>query len=182
MQKGMTWLISLLLVHVMAFGQTFTLTSDDIGGHATQKQVFNGFGCEGDNISPHLAWKNPPSGTKSFAVTIHDKDAPTGSGWWHWLIFNIPADVQELPTDAGNTDKDLAPEGAVQSVTDFGQPGYGGPCPPKGHGLHQYKITVYALDTEEIDAGKDTHPALVGFKLNQHTLSKASLIMYYGRE
>ena len=160
--------------------QTFTLKSDDVGGQATLKQVYSG--CGGQNQSPHLIWENAPEGTKSFAVTIYDKDAPTGSGWWHWLIFNIPAGVHELKTNAGNIKLNIAPKGSVQSKTDFGQYGYGGPCPPKGHGIHQYLITVYALNKEKLDLDKDASPATVGFNLNFATIQKASIVMYYERK
>ncbi|HHB52336.1 MAG TPA: YbhB/YbcL family Raf kinase inhibitor-like protein [Saprospiraceae bacterium] len=160
--------------------KTFTLRSDDVGGQATLQQVYSG--CGGENKSPHLIWENAPEGTKSFAVTIFDKDAPTGSGWWHWLIFNIPADVHELKTDAGNVKLDIAPVGSVQSKTDFGEYGYGGPCPPKGHGIHQYLITVYALNKDKLDLNKDVSPATVGFNLNFATIQKASIVMYYERK
>ncbi len=161
--------------------QTFTLTSTDIGGQATDKQVFNGFGCTGQNISPQLSWTNAPADTKSFAVTIHDTDAPTGSGFWHWVIFDIPASVTELKTNAGSLSARLFPEGSVQSLTDFGSCGYGGPCPPEGHGFHQYIITVYALKTAKLGLDKDTPPGLVGFNLWGQTLEKASIVMYYKR-
>ncbi len=161
--------------------QTFTLKSADIGGQATNTQVFNGNGCTGDNISPQLSWENAPAGTKSFAVTLHDSDAPTGSGWWHWVVFNIPSTLQELKTGAGNPEQKLLPNGAVQSLTDYGQYGYGGPCPPEGHGFHQYMFTVYALKTERLDLDKNTPPALVSFNIWANTLEKASLVMYYQR-
>ena len=165
-----------LVLHTQLQAQTFTLKSADIGGQATQKEFYNGFGCTGQNISPQLSWENAPAGTKYFAVTMYDKDAPTGSGWWHWLIFNIPADVKELKAGAGNIDKNLAPKEAVQSVTDYGKPGYGGPCPPPGE-PHQYVITVYAL-RNRIDLDKNTPPAQVGFNLNSNMLAKASIVMY----
>lgn len=159
----------------------FTLRSDDLGGQLTEKQVFSGFGCTGENVSPALEWADAPAGTKSFAVTVYDPDAPTGSGWWHWVVFNIAPDVTELKADAGNLEKALAPEGSIQSVTDYGKPGFGGACPPEGDKPHRYVFTVYALDTERLDLDQTASPALVGFFLNQHTLAKASLIAYYGR-
>jgi len=177
MKKTVLFSILALMNFMLGYGQTFTLTSIDVGGQATKKQVFTG--CGGENQSPQLKWSNAPKGTKSFAVTIHDKDAPTGSGWWHWLVFDIPADVNELKTNAGNTSFDLMPKNAIQSKTDFGGYGYGGPCPPKGTGIHQYMITVYALDKESLDLDKDANPALVGFKLNFATIEKASIVMYY---
>lgn len=161
--------------------QTFTLRSKDIGGQATDKQVYNGFGCTGENLSPELNWENPPAGTKSFAITMYDPDAPTGSGFWHWVVFDIPANISELKTGAGNIQKGLMPAGAIQSNTDFGQPGYGGPCPPQGHGFHQYLITIYALKTDKLGLDKNATPAFVGFNLFSNTLAKASLVMYYKR-
>jgi Raf kinase inhibitor-like YbhB/YbcL family protein len=165
----------------LASAQTFTLKSKDVGGQATMKQVFNGFGCTGENVSPQLSWENAPKDAKSFAVTIHDPDAPTGSGWWHWLMFDIPASITELVSDAGNTGKNLAPAGTVQSMTDFGKGGYGGPCPPEGHGFHAYVVTVHALKTEKLGLDKNANPALVGFMLNQQTIAKASLVFYHKR-
>ncbi len=166
----------------MLWAQTFTLKSQDLGGQATHKQVFKGFGCDGENISPQLFWENAPEGTKSFAVTIHDPDAPTGSGWWHWLVFDIPATVHELKSGAGDVRKKLAPAGAVQSMTDFGATGYGGPCPPEGDGPHAYVVTVYVLKKEKLGLDEKANPALVGFYLNANTLAKASIIFYYERK
>ncbi|HVW62463.1 MAG TPA: YbhB/YbcL family Raf kinase inhibitor-like protein [Puia sp.] len=172
----------LLVLSILSIGgslsaqSTFTLKSNDLGGQATNRQFANTFGCHGENISPQLSWVNAPAGTQSFAVTIFDKDAPTGSGFWHWLIFNIPANVTELKADAGDPNKGLAPAGAVQSVSDFGKPGYGGPCPPPGP-IHEYMITVYALKTK-LNLGENTTPPLVGFNINANTLAKASIVMY----
>ena len=113
-----TLLFLLLLNGLIVNAQTFTLKSQDVGGQATDKQVFNGFGCTGENLSPQLSWDNAPADAKSFAVTMYDKDAPTGSGWWHWLVFDIPSDVNELKSGIGNVEKNSAPKGAVQSRTD----------------------------------------------------------------
>ena len=170
-----------LFALTLGFGQTFTLRSNDVGGQATEKQVFNGFGCSGANVSPQLSWESAPEGTKSYAVTMYDPDAPTGSGWWHWLIFDMPATTQQLPSNAGNVGANLAPVGSIQSMTDFGQPGYGGPCPPAGHGSHKYIITVFALKVEKLGLDEKAPPALVGYNLNANTIQKASIIMYYGR-
>jgi Raf kinase inhibitor-like YbhB/YbcL family protein len=176
MNKYLSFAFVLFLAGHAVGQNTFTLKSSDLGGQATNKQFFNGFGCHGENISPELSWSNAPAGTQSFAVTIYDKDAPTGSGFWHWLIFNIPANVTELKADAGNISKGLAPAGAVQSVSDFGQAGYGGPCPPPGP-IHEYLITVYALKTK-LNLDKNTGPAIVGFNINGNTIGKASIVMY----
>ena len=162
--------------------KTFTLSSKDVGGEATKTQEFNGFGCSGDNQSPQLQWENAPEGTKSFAITMYDPDAPTGSGFWHWIVFDIPANVNELVTNAGNDELNLSPKGAIQSITDHGVKGFGGPCPPKGHGLHQYIITVHALKTDKLGLDENINPAIVGFNLWNHTLAKASIVFYYKRE
>lgn len=167
---------SLSVSAAMAWAQNFTLKSPGLGGQATQKEFFNGFGCNGQNISPALQWENAPAGTAYYAVTIYDKDAPTGSGWWHWIMFNIPASVTQLKANAGDVSQHLAPEGAVQSITDYGKPGYGGPCPPAGP-AHQYVITVYALKNK-LDLDKNASPAMVGFYLNAGALAKASVVFY----
>jgi Raf kinase inhibitor-like YbhB/YbcL family protein len=169
-------LIGAILIAHIGFSQTFTLKSQDIGGQATQKEFFNGMGCTGQNISPELLWENAPAGTQYYAVTMYDKDAPTGSGFWHWVVFNIPASTTGLKANAGDVSKGLAPKEAVQSVTDFGKAGYGGPCPPPGE-PHQYLITVYALKNK-IELDKNAMPAIVGFYLNQNMLAKASIVMY----
>ena len=170
-----------LLITGISAAQTFTLKSKDIGGQATAQQIFNGMGCTGKNISPELSWVNAPKGTKSFAITMYDKDAPTGSGWWHWVVFDIPANTNNIPQGAGDVKKNLMPKGTIQSVTDFRINGYGGPCPPKGGGIHTYTITVYALKVAKLGLDKTANPAMVGFYLNQNVIEKASLVFYYKR-
>ncbi|MGY6648912.1 YbhB/YbcL family Raf kinase inhibitor-like protein [Wenyingzhuangia sp. IMCC45574] len=182
MKQLFTIAFAFLISNALFAQKTFTLSSKTLGGQATITEEFNGFGCVGKNISPELSWENAPEGTKSFAVTVYDPDAPTGSGWWHWLVFNIPADVNQLVPDAGNPKSGLAPEGAIQSTTDYGSKGYGGPCPPEGHGLHQYIITVHALDTENLGLNADTNAAVVGYYLGNHTLAKATIVAYYKRD
>jgi len=160
----------------------FTLHSPAVtpNGALSNDQVYNGFGCSGGNISPALAWSGAPKGTKSFAVTVYDPDAPTGSGWWHWLVYNIPASVSELPTGAGSAGGKL-PAGAVQGHTDFGTAGFGGACPPAGDKPHRYIFTVYALKSESIDAPAEASAAMVGFMIHANTLAKASITTHYGR-
>ena len=140
-----------------------------------------GFGCSGGNRSPHLAWSGTPAGTKSFAVTCFDPDAPTGSGFWHWLVVDIPPQVAELPLDAGNPKSTLLPKGALQTRTDFGAAGYGGPCPPAGDHPHRYLFTVFAVGTEALPVKVDTSAAIVGFQLNFNTLAKAAIMGLYKR-
>ena len=168
---------------VPASASAFELTSPEIkpGGRIADEQVFNGFGCQGGNVSPALTWRNAPAGTKSFAVTVYDPDAPTGSGWWHWVVFNIPAKVTSLAKNAGEPSKNLAPAGSVQSRTDFGKPGYGGPCPPMGDKPHRYQVTVYALKTDKLPLDENAPAAMVGFFVQQNLLKKAVLTATYGR-
>lgn len=149
---------------------TFTLSSNDItdGGVLPDAQVQ----AKG-NRSPHLKWSGAPEGTKSYAVTCYDPDAPTGSGFWHWTVANIPADVTELP--AGGP----VPAGAVEGRTDFGEPGYGGAAPPPGHGPHRYIFTVFAVDTDRLEVAPDNSGAVFGFNLHFHTLAKASITATY---
>lgn len=173
----------LLTISSTLFSQnTFTLSSNTLGGEATKIEEFNGFGCTGKNESPQLSWKNAPEGTKSFAITMYDPDAPTGSGWWHWVVFDIPTSTTELVANAGDIKLNLTPEGTIQSITNYGAQGYGGPCPPQGHGLHQYIITVYALKTDTLGLDKNTNPAIVGYYLWNNTLAKASIVSYYKRK
>lgn len=182
MKKVNLILVFCLFISSMVSGQgTFTLTSKSLGGQATTTQEFNQHGCSGDNQSPELSWENAPSGTKSFAITMYDPDAPTGSGFWHWVVFDIPSNIKELKAGAGNVKSHLAPQEAIQSINDVGIMGYIGPCPPKGDGFHQYIITVYALDTEKLGLNENTGAALVGFNLWKHTLGKASIVFYYKR-
>jgi len=168
-----------------ASAQSMSVTSTEIKEGATiaNEQVFKGFGCTGGNISPSLSWSGAPAGAKSFAVSIYDPDAPTGSGWWHWVVFNIPAATTSLPKDAGDAKKKLMPKGAIQSRTDFGADGYGGPCPPTGDKPHHYQITVFAVDVDKLPDAKNDQAsaALVGFDLHFHTLAKATLTGLYGR-
>lgn len=149
---------------------TFTLSSNDLtdGGMLPDAQVH----AKG-NVSPHLKWSGAPEGTKSYAVTCYDPDAPTGSGFWHWTVANIPADVTELP--AGGP----VPAGAVEGRTDFGEPGFGGAAPPPGHGPHRYIFTVFAVDTDRLDVTRDNSGAVFGFNLHFHTLAKASITASY---
>ena len=170
-------LLSLACCASFMFADNFTLKSSELKGQLTNKQVFSGFGCTGENISPELSWENAPKNTKSFAITVYDPDAPTGSGWWHWVVFDILKNKTNLSSGFGNIDS----KDAIQSVTDDGKSGFGGACPPLGDKAHRYIFTVHALDVETLGLDKNATPALVGFMLNSHTLAKSSLISYYGR-
>ncbi|MCT7632733.1 YbhB/YbcL family Raf kinase inhibitor-like protein [Aliarcobacter butzleri] len=170
-------LLSLGLCASFLLGNNFTLTSSDLKGQLTKKQEFNGFGCSGENISPQLSWENAPKGTKSFAITVYDPDAPTGSGWWHWVVFDIPSNKTTLASGFGNNDS----KEAIQSITDYGKTGFGGACPPVGDKAHRYIFTVHALDIETLGLDKNTNAATVGYYINSHSIAKASIISYYNR-
>ena len=173
----------LLALTTNAQAEGFYLSSSDIQGQIANDQVFNSFGCTGKNISPQLSWENAPAGTKSFAVTVYDPDAPTGSGWWHWVVFNIDKSVDTIKTGASrlSTNSGSMPTGAIESSTSYGSKGFGGSCPPKGDKAHRYIFTVFALDTEKIEQNADARPELIGFFLNSHVIAKASIMAYYGR-
>lgn len=174
------WIAAVLLI-AQAQAQTFTLKSKNMGGQATNRQVFNGFGCTGENLSPQLYWENAPAETKSFAINMYDPDAPTGSGWWHWVLFDLPASTTELKEGAGDPSKGLLPAGTIQSINDMGQFGFGGPCPPVGDKYHQYIVTIYALKTDKLGLDKTANPALVGFSINHNVIAKSSIVFYYKR-
>ncbi len=140
-----------------------------------------GFGCSGGNLSPQLSWSGAPAGTQSFAVSCYDPDAPTGSGFWHWMVVNIPADVTSLALGAGEPASGKMPKAALEIRTDFGKPGYGGPCPPPGHNVHRYIFTVHAVGVRELPVSADTSCAIVGFQLHMNTLDRAKLIGLFRR-
>lgn len=175
-----------LLAAALPFGTRaadFKLASPELtpGGRFEARHVYGGFGCSGGNVSPALSWSGAPAGTKSFALTVYDPDAPTGSGWWHWVMFDIPATVTALPAGAGDPAGGKAPKGAVQTGTDFGKPGFGGPCPPQGDPAHRYVFTLFALKVEKLGADPASTAAMVGFMLNANALGKATFTVYYGR-
>jgi Raf kinase inhibitor-like YbhB/YbcL family protein len=168
----------LLAAALPARAADFSLSSKALkpGAAIAAEHYWNSFGCTGGNVMPDLAWKNPPAGTQSFAVTFYDKDAPTGSGFWHWVAYDIPAATAGLPGGANGT---TLPDGAVQGNTDLGKPGYFGPCPPVGR-LHHYVYTVHALKTAKLPVEAGASPALVGFVLWQNTIAKAALPVQAG--
>ena len=139
-----------------------------------------GFGCAGGNKSPHLKWSGAPTGTKSFAVTCFDPDAPTGSGFWHWVVVNIPASVTELAMGAGSKGGTM-PDGCLMTRTELGDSGYLGPCPPEGDHPHRYLFTVFAVGKERLGVTADTSPAVVGFNLHFNTLGKAEIMGLFKR-
>jgi hypothetical protein len=176
-------LASCLSYSSFTYAQSFVLSSPDIRANSTltETQVFNGFGCTGTNISPALTWKNAPKNTKSFAVTVYDPDAPTGSGWWHWLVYNISSQSTGLDAGVGTEASTSLPTGSVQGRTDFGSHSFGGACPPKGDKPHRYIFTIHALNTEKIELPADASAAMIGYMLHAHLISKASFTAKYGR-
>ena len=161
---------------------SFELRSDDVAHEElmNENHVFDGWGMTGGNISPSLAWSGFPAETKSFAVTCFDPDAPTGSGFWHWIVLNIPAAVTELETNAAGTDGAGLPEGAFHVRNDYGVKDFGGAAPPEGDAPHRYVFAVHALDVESLDVNDEVSPAVAGFNLRFHTIARAVLIPVYG--
>ena len=145
-----------------------------------EAQVYAGFGCRGDNRSPALSWSGAPRGTKSFAVTVYDPDAP-GRGWWHWVIYNIPATVTALPAGVGDTAQHLAPSGSKQGMNDFGMAGYGGPCPPAGDRPHRYEFRVLALKVDTLEVSGNEPAARISAQALAQSLAIAHFTAYYSR-
>ncbi len=160
---------------------SFAVTSEDIaeGQPLSDKQVYNSFGMTGENVSPQLSWSGFPAQTKSFAVTCYDPDAPTGSGFWHWLVIDIPANVTSLPSGAGEADAALPP-GAFHVRNDYGTKDFGGAAPPAGDPAHRYVFAVHAVDSEKLGIDSDVTPAVAGFNLRFHTLARGLLTAVYG--
>jgi len=176
--------VLLLSISSSTFASSFTLSSTDIsqGEFMAKAQEFNGFGCSGEDLSPQLNWSGAPKGTKSFAITAYDPDAPTGSGWWHWQIVNIPSTVTELPAGAGSTKQDHAPKGSMQIKNDYGSRGFGGACPPPGHGIHHYRFTLHALSVEKLELPVDASGALTGYMINANTIESRTIEALYKRD
>ncbi len=158
----------------------FVLTSPDLPEHGMMhgKQVNDG--CGGENVSPALEWHDPPAGTLSFALLMHDPDAAGAQGFWHWVVYDIPANVSSLPGGAGNVRSKLMPAGAVQGRSDFGTPGYGGPCPPPGN-AHRYVFRLYAMPVARLNVPPDASGTIIASYANASALGRAQLIAHYGR-
>jgi Raf kinase inhibitor-like YbhB/YbcL family protein len=157
----------------------FSLTSDSItnGQPLATPQISGIMGAGGEDVSPQLRWSGFPDETRSFAVTVYDPDAPTLSGFWHWAVANLPADVTALPDGVG--DGRELPGGALQLVNDAGMRRYIGAAPPPGHGVHRYYVAVHAVDVEKLDLSEDASPAFLGFNLFQHAIARAYIYGTY---
>lgn len=167
-----------------SLADTFTLHSPELAkGKFAEANLLSepyGFGCKGGNLSPSFTWSGVPAGTKSFVLSIHDRDAPTGIGWMHWVVVNIPATAKSLPAAVDAKGAQL-PAGALQTRTDFGVPGYGGPCPPQGS-THTYDITLTAIKEATLPmVDANSTPAMVGFFAKANALGEAKLTITQGR-
>lgn len=147
------------------------------GDRVPAENVFKGFGCEGENRSPEVRWSKV-EGAKSYALILHDPDAPTGVGFFHWVVLDLPPETTSLPLGASGA---KMPAGAIEGSTDFGATGYGGPCPPTGHGVHRYEFTVYAVDVPSLGLGANATGALSRFALGDHTLALGRATAFYER-
>ena len=174
--------LAFMALATVSHAEPFTLSSPDIKADSVidKRFEFNGFGCSGENMSPALSWKGAPKDAKAFAVTVYDPDAPTGSGWWHWLAINIPADVQALAANAGAIGGANLPKGASHGRSDFGFAGWGGVCPPQGGKPHRYIFTVHALKAP-LEVPADATAALTGYFMGMNTIAKASFTATYSR-
>ena len=154
----------------------FKISSNNFKNNDTLpfEQLYKGYGCDGGNKSPHLEWTTPPINTKSFALICHDPDAPKENGWYHWLVVNIPLETKSIK-------EGMKFANAKETITDFESTGYNGACPPKGHGIHHYNFTIYALDVEKIDLDKNTKPTEVEKEILAHTIAKSTITALYER-
>lgn len=161
--------------------QALELSSPELqpGQALSAKHVFNGFGCQGENLSPALSWRDAPAGTQSFALTVYDPDAPTGSGWWHWVVVDLPASTSALPSGVGKLA--ALPAGASEVRNDYGASGFGGACPPPGDAPHRYQFTLWALKTPALKLPAHATAALAGFMIRSQALGSTQLEVKYGR-
>ncbi|SMF41186.1 YbhB/YbcL family Raf kinase inhibitor-like protein [Pseudobacteriovorax antillogorgiicola] len=169
----------LAMLSICTTGKSINVTTKGTkGSYLQHRHTYDGFGCTGLNQVPDISWSELPQDAKYVSITIYDPDAPTGGGWWHWAISNIPVDTFKRINN--DNYKKVVAAGAVESLTSFGQPGYGGPCPPKEDHPHRYVVSVYALK-DKIKVESSYQPALVGFILNSNKLAMTTTTLLYGR-
>lgn len=177
------YILSVLLIFIssssgISYANDFNLKSTDLtnGEIMDKKLEFNGFGCTGENKSPQLSWTGAPHNTKAYAVMAYDPDAPSGSGWWHWQVVNIPVEITSLASGNGK----LNDKGIINIVNDFGDTGFGGACPPVGHGIHRYQFTIYAL-SQKLELPANASGALTGYMVKAHSLASSTIEALYKR-
>ena len=164
-------LVTVALAASVTSVMAFEISSSSVSDGKWDKKFYADkiAGCDGGNVSPALAWKDPPAGTKSFGLTLYDPDAPTGSGWWHWQAWNIPATTMSF-------EEGKVPDGITQGKGDVGRTGYLGPCPPPGSGVHHYTFTIFALKVDKLDVDPNASGAFIGYNLNGNALGKATIV------
>jgi hypothetical protein len=179
--KNALGLVQALLIALPCHAGDFVLASPEIprNGVIPRQFEFDGFGCRASSGSPALKWENPPEGARSYAITVFDADAPTGSGWWHWVVVNIPSHVSSLSPDSGRTFK--LPPGAMHIRNDFGERGWGGVCPGRGERPHRYVFSVHAIKLDRLPLTPDATAAMASFMINANSLGKASFVATYAR-
>jgi len=170
--------ILLLIIAINLFAKDIELKSKALGNFIKIEQVFNRYGCGGKNISPDLSWSSNLQNVKSYAITIFDPDAPVSGGWWHWIVFNIPANVKGLPLNASALG--LLPKGSIEALNSYKLLGYGGPCPPKGDKAHRYITTIYALD-KRLNLNAKSPISKIIKQINKHTIAKDYIVSLYSR-
>jgi Raf kinase inhibitor-like YbhB/YbcL family protein len=175
---------SALLAGLAAHAADFVLTSPDsrLVTSVPLKYTAKAFGCSGGNVSPALAWQGAPAGTRSFVLTLFDPDErSTPSGWWHWIVYNLPAGTDHLSEGTGAINTTSLPAGTLQGRSDLGEDAYHGPCPAEGDPPHRYVFTVYALNVEKLPVAAHSSGGMVTSVVQDHLLGKAVFIAHYGR-
>lgn len=182
-KKKLLTLLTTFLVSTLSYAENFQLKSKDIvqNKFMSKAQEFQGFGCSGSNLSPQLSWTGAPKEVAAFAILVHDPDAPTGSGWWHWQVVNISKDITSLKAGAGDMTKALLPAGSVVIQNDYGFKGFGGACPPEGHGIHRYNFTIYAL-SKKLELPENASGALTRYMVKANSIASSTLTALYKRE
>ena len=181
LQRLTPLVVSSLLFCTTLSAAAFELRSPEVSEGATldKAQVYSGYGCTGGNLSPALSWTGAPAGTLSFALTVFDPDAPTGKGWWHWIVYDLPAVTNSLSRGIGHATS--LPRGAIEALNDFGARGFGGACPPPGDKPHRYVFTIHALSVVKLEVPRDASAELISLAINANQLGKASITARYGR-